>query len=136
MRQEIIVRENGTIDVRHYCEGESEVKESFKDQCDINKIMKRYERTGEITHLARTQPIFADVLNAVSDYKTAHDLILEAQSAFLELPSEVREAYGHDPGTFLESLRKAYEAEAASNATPTLKTQPEASKEATKPDSN
>lgn len=36
-------------------------KQSFKDECDINQIVAKFEKTGLVNHLARGVPQFADV---------------------------------------------------------------------------
>jgi len=35
-------------------------RQSFKDECDVNLIVKRYTETGMINHIPRTQPQYGD----------------------------------------------------------------------------
>jgi len=34
--------------------------QSFKDECDVNNIVRMYTETGMVNHLPRTQPQYAD----------------------------------------------------------------------------
>jgi len=35
-------------------------KQSFRDECDVNLIVKRYTETGMINHIPRTNPQYGD----------------------------------------------------------------------------
>jgi len=35
-------------------------RQSFKDECDVNQIVKRYTETGMINHIPRTKPQYGD----------------------------------------------------------------------------
>jgi len=35
-------------------------RQSFKDECDVNLIVKRYTETGMINHIPRTNPQYGD----------------------------------------------------------------------------
>lgn len=78
-------------------------KQSFRDECDINKLMAQYQKTGVMTHLTRGLPSYGDFTNA-ADYHTASTKVLEAQRAFDELPAEVRTRMRNDPMKLLEFL--------------------------------
>lgn len=81
-------------------------KQSFKDECDINLIMARHARTGEITHLNGAQPHYGDFTNAQT-YLDAQQSLIIANEAFASLPSEVRERFGNDPASLLNFLDQA-----------------------------
>lgn len=112
MKQVITKRKDGTIDVKHYCEGESLAKDSLREQTDINYIMKQCYKTGQLPH-SNHEAIFGDFLNGVTDYKTALDQVKAAESAFMELPAALREQYGNDPGTFINAYQEALAADIA-----------------------
>ncbi len=75
-------------------------KQSFKAECDINTIMKKYEKTGLIEHLVRYRGQYADVASA-TDYQEALNTIMEASEMFHTLPSRVREKFNNNPQDFL-----------------------------------
>lgn len=80
-------------------DGPGRTLQSFKEECDINTIMKRYQQTGVIDHVNRASPKFGDV-EAV-DFQDALNLVLDAEARFAALPSEVRERFGNDPARLL-----------------------------------
>jgi len=75
-------------------------KQSFKDECNINNIVKRYSLTGEFTHLALSTPQFGDVTGL--RFQEMMDYLNEAEAAFADLPAEVRRRFGNDPREFVE----------------------------------
>lgn len=75
-------------------------KQSHKDECDINKIMARYQRTGVIDHVQKYGPVYADVSSA--DYVSSMNLVKDAETMFAELPSTVRAKFGNDVVEFLD----------------------------------
>ncbi len=83
--------------------GPSRTKQSMKDECDVNNIMVRYQKTGLLTHTAKGLPQFADV-SAVADYRTAIDNVRAVQDYFDGLPSKVRQRFENDPREFMEYL--------------------------------
>lgn len=78
-------------------------KQSFKDECDINVIMKRYEATGVIPFPERAaQGQYLDVSQV--DFVDAMRLVADAKSAFQNLPSRIRDRFGNDPAALLSAL--------------------------------
>lgn len=82
--------------------GESMTVQSFKDECDINKIMARYVKTGVITHLNPAEPRYG--FAPAGDFLGAMSLVTQAQQSFDELPAEVRRKFDNDPGKFLDFI--------------------------------
>lgn len=80
--------------------GESLTKQSFKDECDINILMSKYQATGMLDHLNPAEPRFADV--SAMDYQRAMDTVADARSLFHALPSAIRDRFGNDPQRLLE----------------------------------
>lgn len=81
-------------------EGPSMTKQADADGCDINKIMRRYEKTGVVEHVNRFQGDYGD-FTSVQDYQTSVNQVLAAQEAFNSLPSKVRRRFDNDPASFL-----------------------------------
>ena len=71
-------------------------KQAFREECDINRIMARYELTGQIEHVNRKQPIYGD-FSQFSDYQTMLGKVNQATEAFEALPSELRKELKYDP---------------------------------------
>lgn len=84
-------------------------KQYFKDECDINNILKNYSQTGQINHLNHSPGDYLDLPDAL-DLQSALSMVTEAQSAFSDLPSNVREAFRNDPVEFLAAVHDDSEA--------------------------
>lgn len=80
--------------------------QSFKDECDINRIMARYAKTGVLGNPNRPQKqgFFEDVSMAPEDFLEAQQRLQRAESAFMDLPSKVRAMFEHNPAGLMEWL--------------------------------
>lgn len=97
--------------------GKGRTKQSFKEQCDVNKIVEKFARTGLIAHLAQGVPRFMDV-SELPDYRTALTQVKKAQLYFEDLPANVREVFDNDVARFVDwmSTKSLDELEAMSMA--------------------
>jgi len=91
---------SGPWSVKTFTPGEDMTKQSFKDECDINVIMKRYAATGILEHVREAAPRYLDA--TTYDYQAAMNLVAEANSLFAGMPSELRERFGNDPAKLLD----------------------------------
>lgn len=80
--------------------GPGRTKQSFKDECDINIIMARYETSGVLEHMNRTEGRFLDTTQF--DYQDAMLLVAEANSIFQQMPARLRDQFDNDPAKLLE----------------------------------
>lgn len=97
--QKITVRKNGTIAVESINTEPTMTQQQFKDQCDINNIIKNYTQTGELP-LSKKVGQFLDVSN-IQDYQTSLQTVFEAQQNFDALPSNIRSHFQNDPTQLL-----------------------------------
>lgn len=97
--QKITVRKNGTIDIGSINDEKTLTQQQFKDECDINNIIKNYSQTG-VLPVSQKVGAFLDVSN-VADYQTALQTVFEAQKAFDALPSSIRSKFENDPNQLL-----------------------------------
>lgn len=84
----------------------SMTKQSHKDECDINKILSQYKKTGLISHISNNQPQFMDLPSDI-DYQSSLNIMLRAEDAFAALPSLVRDHFANDPERFLRAFGDA-----------------------------
>lgn len=90
------------LPVKHSFPAESRfTRQEFKDECDINSIMRRYQSTGELPHLNLGTAQFLDVSSSLV-FQESMNFIAEAQSMFNDLPSAIRDRFHNDPSQFLE----------------------------------
>lgn len=89
------------IKTQTFTVGEDRTKQSFKDECDINRIMSRYQVTGQLSpdHLNRGNPQYIDATGY--EYQEAMQTVIRAQTLFDQLPSSVRDTFDNDPAEFL-----------------------------------
>jgi len=100
----ITKRPNGTIRVQSSVEGESMTQQQFKDDCDVNIILKRIMRNpSEMLRYQNNQGIFADVSEAPS-YQEAMQTVINANNSFMELPAEMRLKFDNNPQKLLDYL--------------------------------
>lgn len=77
-------------------------KQSFKDQCDINKIIRQYVRSGVVQHLSDSLGGYGDV-SEIGDYREALHRVMEAERVFGALPADIRAHFGNDPAALLDA---------------------------------
>ena len=85
-------------------DGESLTESYHKDDCDINRIMKKFETTGVIEHARQFGGQYGDFMGA-GDYHAAMNSILAAQEMFDTVPAKLRARFGNDPAAFLEFVQ-------------------------------
>lgn len=78
-------------------------KQEFKDECDINLIVPKWESTGLLNHQSAHPPTYGDFSDSM-EYQSAMNSLISAQQAFADLPSEIRERMHNDPGKLLDFL--------------------------------
>lgn len=85
-------------------ESEDMAKQEFKDETDINTLVRRYHLTGELPEGVR-KPEYGD-FTSVASYHEAANMIAQANEAFMAMPAEIRARFGNDPGAFVEFCEK------------------------------
>lgn len=81
--------------------GDSRTRQEFADECDINNIMRRYEKAGVVTHFSPRQPKYMDLSN-LPDFQNSMNMMIEAKASFMSLPARVRKEFDNDPAKFVE----------------------------------
>ncbi len=75
-------------------------KQSFKESCDVNKILKKAQKTGTISHLNKHQATYGDLSGF--DFTEAQMQLAKAGEIFDDLPSEIRREFDNSPAKFFE----------------------------------
>jgi len=78
----------------------SRTQQSFRDECDINTILERFNVTGQLP-VGSVQPQYGD-FSGVTDYQSALNAVMAAQDSFLQLPAKVRAKFNNDPALFVD----------------------------------
>lgn len=82
------------------CKDKSRAIQSEAKDADINVIMERFGVTGQLPVIQRP-PLVGEFLE-VQDYRSAVDLIMEADRAFMQLDAKVRKEFKDDPHAYVE----------------------------------
>lgn len=79
--------------------------QSFRDECNINIIVKNFIRTGALPpHLIQKKAaMFADV-SEVGDLQDALQRVTQAREGFATLPAAIRDRFSNDPVQLLAFL--------------------------------
>jgi hypothetical protein len=77
-------------------------KQSFKDQCDINQILKKAQVAGGISHVQKYDKAVYGEFDQTFDLLTARERIAAADKIFMDLPAEVRNEFGNDSLAFVK----------------------------------
>ncbi len=78
-------------------------KQSFKNECDINQIMAKYQKTGAIDHFNKHSPEYGFATS--DDFSASMRIVTKAQEMFSELPSKVRNKFDNEPYKFLDFVQ-------------------------------
>lgn len=82
---------------------ETRTHQSGKDECDINKLMEKYVKTGVLDHQKEHGENYGfatsiDLLEALTTVKTAENM-------FNALPAKIRTKFDNNPGEFLDFVQ-------------------------------
>lgn len=80
-------------------------KQSDAEAADINNIMAPYARANLLDLVNQHPGLYADLPDAKS-YHESMNIIVEAQTAFDQLPAEMRKRFGNDPADFLDFVSR------------------------------
>lgn len=93
-------RDENTARTATECKEPTRTQQQFRDECNINNIMKKFGITGELPMNIR--PVLPDEYDEITDYTSAMNTIRRAQEAFMEMPSGIRARFQNNPQTFTE----------------------------------
>lgn len=86
----------------------SQTKQEFKDDCDLNVILKRYRETGLID-VPVHEMIYGDFSN-VEDFQKAQNLVSRVGEMFERLPATTRAYFANSPAEFLSFVNDQHNA--------------------------
>ncbi len=91
--------------------GDGAAQQQFKEDCDVNTIMQRYQKTGAIDHVSKHQPEYG--FATANNYHESMNVITTANSMFNDLPSKIRNEFSNNPEAFLRFVQDPKNAERA-----------------------
>lgn len=84
-------------------DGPGRTKQSFRDECDINYMLRTYQNGGKPPANNLYPAQYGDFSGA-TDLHTSLNQVREAEAAFMQLPSKIRSKFRNDPGELLDFL--------------------------------
>jgi phage internal scaffolding protein len=84
------------------CEEPSLAQQHYKDECDINTILQKFNITGLLPQ-SPLSPRYGD-FSGIGDYHTALNRVIAAQDEFEGLPAQIRARFDNDPANLIEFL--------------------------------
>ena len=79
--------------------GVSMTQQQFAEESDIHNILRSHDRNQHLASIHRGNELYADFSN-VTDFSDALELIQNAQTEFMNIPSNIREKFKNDAGEF------------------------------------
>lgn len=109
--------------------GTPRVKSEFKDECDINRIVARIKKTGDMSRLGLDKTWQeSDFTSLPTNYTDASLLVINIRDRFLDLPATTRKKFDNDPALWIadleikqKALREAAKASQAAQASEATK---------------
>lgn len=101
MHEIITKRADGSRRVSLHLPTDSHVEQTHVGSTNINAIMRKYRRTGELPQPRNGGQLYGDFAMA-EDFHTAQNRLVEAEEQFMALPSDLRGHFRNDPGLFFE----------------------------------
>ena len=84
------------------CEEPTRAQQHHKDECDINVILERFGKTGQVP-VNTISGTYGD-FSGVHDYHTALNAIIASESEFAALPAQLRNKFNNDPSNLVQFL--------------------------------
>ena len=88
-----------------HCEDATLTQQHFKDECDINNILRQFNVTGILPE-APLSPRYGD-FTGISDYHSALNQVIAAEDEFMALPAQIRSRFDNDPAKLIDFLEKS-----------------------------
>ena len=102
--QKATTRPNGTLKVQTVGFEPTLTQQQFKDECDINTIMKKYGNNMDLVEELRQADVFVDLVG-IPDYQQMQDTLIAANEAFDALGAELRyKRFNNDPKNLISFL--------------------------------
>jgi phage internal scaffolding protein len=84
------------------CEEPSLAQQHYRDECDINNILRQFNVTGLLPE-SPLSPRYGD-FTGIKDYQSALNAVIEAEDGFMALPADIRSRFMNDPTNLIDFL--------------------------------
>lgn len=88
-----------------FCLEPTLTKQSFKEECDVNEILKRAANGEDLSARLNSRVAqYGDFTN-IPDFRESMNLIARANRMFMELDWQLRERFANDPAKLIDFLQ-------------------------------
>lgn len=79
--------------------------QSHKDSVDLNKLLERFQETGDMSifNQRQQQPFYGDFLDMPKTVAEMYQRVSDVSDAFMHLKPEIRDQFNHSPSEWLAS---------------------------------
>jgi phage internal scaffolding protein len=84
------------------CEEPTLAQQHFKDECDVNNILRQFNVTGLLPE-SPLSPRYGD-FTGIGDYHSALNAVIAAEDEFMALPANIRARFDNDPENLINFL--------------------------------
>lgn len=86
--------------------GPSKTRQEFREESDVNNIIKQYEQHGILPMERDGIPTYADFTDPVfTNYQLAQNIVVGAREMFMALPAKTRERFNNDPASLIDFVQ-------------------------------
>ncbi len=78
-------------------------QQHFKDECDINRIVRRYDDSQVWDHVQNIPPQYG--FASSQSFSEAMQTVTLATEEFSKFPAKIRAHFSNDPGAYLDALQ-------------------------------
>lgn len=100
----MFIDKNGKEEIKQV--GQTNIYEKiqqYKDECDIYKILERYEH-GDINAINKVAGTYADIRNSPKTLAEAQQIIIDAKNDFENLPKELKKEFNNNANEFIAKI--------------------------------
>ena len=101
LKNDYLVKEKGRWKTK--LDEKSMTRQEFKKECDVNVVLDRYLKTGQLPYSAGTG-VYSNV-SEVPSYQEALQFVIDAQNDFAKLNPHVKNRFGNNPQNLIEFLQ-------------------------------
>nr|QJB19496.1 MAG: internal scaffolding protein [Microvirus sp.]QJB19700.1 MAG: internal scaffolding protein [Microvirus sp.] len=94
-------RKDGSVNQESVPQGDTLTQQQFIEDCDVNVILKRIAKTGEMPLNAN---LIAGDFTQLPSYEEALATVIQAEKSFLEFPAELRQRFSNNPQILMDFL--------------------------------
>lgn len=83
--------------------GPGKTKQQFTKECDVNCIMAKYQKTGNLDHYNEHGAMYGEFTSV--EFQEAMQIVEVAEEMFADLSSSARAKFNNDPAQFLDFVQ-------------------------------